>query len=170
MITRFGGCNLVAEEVFNMFHLPCYMVYHKYIDYDDTGVRVDGEITIDEDELDGFKDDYLDIKNNDPEMLHTSQPIGHCYFIDHLKNEPVLCDGLETLGFIKNIEHPEAEIIEQLELDFPNYNFDPKGCIRLTPAEFNLINRNNVDKYASNAWNDLFTEATIKPMQRELQR
>lgn len=29
-----GGCNLFAEEVSKMFSLPCYMVYHEYIDYD----------------------------------------------------------------------------------------------------------------------------------------
>ena len=170
VITRVGGCNLVAEEVSKMFNLPCYMIYHKYVDYDDTGTRNDDEITISKDELDEFKNNYATIKNDDPKMLQTSQPIGHCYFIDHLKNKPVLCDGLENFGIIKNIKHPEAEIIDQFELDFPNYNFDPKTCIKLTPADFNLINRNDLGKYASNAWNSLFIESMIRPMKRELQK
>lgn len=169
LITRFGGCNLVAEEVSKLFNLPCYMVYHKYVDYDDTGIREDGEITISKDELNDFKNDYTAIKNDDPKMLYTSQPIGHCYFIDHLKNKPILCDGLENFGIIKNIKHPEAEIIDQFELDFPNYNFDPKNCIKLTPTDFNLINRNDLDRYASNSWNNLFIKSAIKPMTKELQ-
>ena len=175
MITRFGGCNLVAEEISKMFNLPCYMVYHKYVDYDDTGTRKNEEITISEYNLNDFKNDYTAIKNDDHKMLYTSQPIGHCYFIDylkkdHLKNKPVLCDGLETLGIIKNIKHPEAEIIDQFELDFPNYNFDPKNCIKLKPADFNLINRNDVNRYASNSWNDLFIKSMIRPMKRELKK
>lgn len=168
MITRFGGCNLVAEEVSKMFNLPCYMVYHEYIDYDDTGTREDDEITITNDELDAFKNDFTTIKNNDPKMQNTSQPIGHCYFIDYFKNKPVLCDGLENFRIIKNIKHPEGEIIDQFKLDFPNYNFDPKKCIKLKPSDFNLINRNDLDRYASNAWNDLFIKSMIKPVKKEL--
>lgn len=170
LITRFGGCNLVAEEVSKMFNLPCYMVYHKYVDYDDTGTRNDNEITISKDDLDDFKNDYATIKNDDPKMLQTSQPIGHCYFIDHFKNKPVLCDGLETFGIITNIKHPKVEILNQFELDFPNYNFDPKNCIKLTPSDFNLINRNDLNRYASNSWDSLFIESMIEPMKRELQK
>lgn len=170
LITRFGGCNLVAEEVSKMFNLPCYMVYHKYIDYDDTGTREDGEITISKDELNDFKNDYATIKKDDPKMLHTSQLIGHCYFIDHLKNKPVLCDGLENFGIIENIKHPEAEIIDQFELDYPNYNFDPKTCIKLKPSDFNLINRDDLDRYASNAWDSLFIGSMITPIKKELQK
>lgn len=77
-----GGCNIFAEEVYKMFNLPCYMVYHEYIDYDDTGTREDGEITISKDEL----------------------------------------------------------------------------------------NRNNLDRYSSNAWNTFLSESMIKPVKKELQK
>lgn len=170
LITRFGGCNLFAEEVSKMFNLPCYMVYHEYIDYDDTGIRKDGEITISEDNLNDFKNDYMAIKNDDPKMLYTSQPIGHCYFIDDFENKHMLCDGLAGLTPIKHINHPECEIIDQFENDFTNYNFDPKDCLRLTPNLFKIVNQTNLTKFSSNSWESLFSDAEIEKLKPELKR
>lgn len=78
------------------------------------------------------------------------------------------CDALLRKKTEKIVTN--AEIIDQFELDYPNYNFDPKKCIKLKPSDFNLINRNDLDRYSSNAWNTFLSESMIKPVKKELQK
>jgi hypothetical protein len=170
ILTRFGGCNLFAAAVNQILNLPCYMVYHKFIDYDDTGTRHHGEITISKDELNDFKKEYLFLKKIDPDMSKTSQPIGHCYFIDDFENKHMLCDGLACLTPIKDINHPECEIIDQFEDDFTNYNFDPKECLKITPNIFKIINQTKLTKFSSNSWETLFSDAEIEKLKPELEK
>lgn len=62
-----GGCNLVAEIVQQELNLDCYMIYHQYLGYDETGERVDdGTCSISPNELKTFKDDFCRIRKNDP--------------------------------------------------------------------------------------------------------
>jgi hypothetical protein len=169
-IFRHGGCNLVAEIVQQELNLDCYMVYHKYLDYDETGTRNDdNEQTITTEELNNFQRDYHQLKQNPDPWEQTSRPIGHVYFIDHdAKNKPILCDGLGKLRLIKNSHDPKLEIKQQFREDFENFNFDPIGCHKITRAEFTKLNYTSPLSYSTNAWYMLFPPVIHYAIYKEL--
>lgn len=54
-----GSCNLVAEIVQQELNLTCYMVFHRYLDYDETGERyTDGTYSISPNQLRKFNTNF----------------------------------------------------------------------------------------------------------------
>lgn len=131
MLTRYGGCNLIAEIMTGIFNKNAYMVYHTYPYYDDSEIPV--------------AEAKADFNAHNWQAEGYSQPVQHIYFLDDENN---ICDLANTFNHY-DLEHSPL-YDEPSEYD----DFDPLETRELTHQELQAINKDSM-QYATNQWTDL---------------